>query len=191
MKKNCLLIIVIAAGLAAGLPSLRGQGPEPKGKWVIEPMGYLGVSIDGGSYKRQVDEVHDFYLKVPNDDLLKGFRKRGTARARQRPGRVVHAGCVPRVRADRLGPLAAVRGHRRQRLPRKGRYAPGRVGQVHRRRRLLLLQRQAQRAALHLRQDRLRPGGRVPLLRQQGCADVPGQDHRLGDQEPRPRPPRT
>jgi hypothetical protein len=46
------------------------------GKRQIRPFDYEGVSFDGGPLRRQFDEVRDYYLRIPSDDLLKGFRKR-------------------------------------------------------------------------------------------------------------------
>ena len=46
------------------------------GKRIIDPFDYKGVSLDGGSMRVQLDEVRDYYLRVPNDDFLKGFRAR-------------------------------------------------------------------------------------------------------------------
>jgi hypothetical protein len=42
----------------------------------MEPFGYHGVSLDGGPLRQQVDAVREDYLRIPNDDLLKGFRQR-------------------------------------------------------------------------------------------------------------------
>ncbi len=42
----------------------------------IEPFGYRGVSLDEGPLRRQVDAAREDYLRIPNDDLLKGFRLR-------------------------------------------------------------------------------------------------------------------
>ena len=42
----------------------------------IEPFDYAGVTIDGGLLRTQIDEVTRFYLAIPDDDLLKGFRAR-------------------------------------------------------------------------------------------------------------------
>jgi len=46
---------------------------EPR---IIQPFDFRGVSLDDGEFKRQFDEVRCFYLRIPNDDLLKGFRLR-------------------------------------------------------------------------------------------------------------------
>ena len=40
------------------------------------PFDYRGVTLDGGRLRLQLDEVRDYYLRIPNDDLLKGFRQR-------------------------------------------------------------------------------------------------------------------
>jgi DUF1680 family protein len=43
---------------------------------MLRNFDYRGVTLDDGSLRRQFDEVRDFYLRIPNDDLLKGFRAR-------------------------------------------------------------------------------------------------------------------
>jgi uncharacterized protein len=39
-------------------------------------MDYRGVSLDAGPLRAQLDQVREDYLRIPNDDLLKGFRTR-------------------------------------------------------------------------------------------------------------------
>jgi DUF1680 family protein len=48
----------------------------PKGKRILKPFDYKGITLDDGFLKRQFDEVRNDYLRIPNDDLLKGFRSR-------------------------------------------------------------------------------------------------------------------
>lgn len=60
---------------AASMPA-PGEFPEPHGKYVVEPFDYHGVVLDDGPLLRQVLEVREDYLRVPNDDYLKGFRRR-------------------------------------------------------------------------------------------------------------------
>jgi uncharacterized protein len=61
--------------LATGMP--RAAEPVlPGGARVIEPFDYRGVSLNDGPLLRQVLEVREGYLRVPNDDYLKGFRQR-------------------------------------------------------------------------------------------------------------------
>lgn len=67
-------IIVVVAALMG--PSCMAQEPELRGTRLIEPFNYRGVTLDEGPLLRQVLQVRDDYLRVPNDDLLKGFRLR-------------------------------------------------------------------------------------------------------------------
>jgi DUF1680 family protein len=46
------------------------------GRRRLTSFDYKGVTLDGGPLRRQFDEICDYYLKIPNDDLLKGFRLR-------------------------------------------------------------------------------------------------------------------
>ena len=48
----------------------------PQNHRVLETFNYKGVTLDGGPLRRQFDQVRDDYLRIPNDDLLKGFRQR-------------------------------------------------------------------------------------------------------------------
>jgi uncharacterized protein len=52
------------------------NAPELVGHRVVEPFDYRGVTLDAGPLKKQVDEVRAYYLAIPDDDLLKGFRRR-------------------------------------------------------------------------------------------------------------------
>lgn len=56
-------------------PSLAGP-VAPKGRLALESFGYRGVSLDGGRLRDQLEAVKKEYLSIPNDDLLKGFRRR-------------------------------------------------------------------------------------------------------------------
>ncbi len=61
------------------LIAITAQAADPAGfpvRPAIEPFGYRGVSLDDGPLKRQVDAAREDYLRIPNDDLLKGFRLR-------------------------------------------------------------------------------------------------------------------
>ena len=50
--------------------------PHAKGVRQIEAFDYRGVTLDGGHPRFMLDEAKDYYLRIPNDDLLKGFRQR-------------------------------------------------------------------------------------------------------------------
>jgi uncharacterized protein len=68
------LIAVVV--MTAALASAGAAPPVPKGARRIEPFDYRGVTLEGGPLKAQVDDVRRFYLAIPDDDLLKGFRGR-------------------------------------------------------------------------------------------------------------------
>lgn len=56
---------------ASGIPS-----GTVRGRQVLETFDYRGVALEDGPLLRLFDQVRDDYLRVPNDDLLKGFRQR-------------------------------------------------------------------------------------------------------------------
>lgn len=66
-----LLLSISEIGFSAQAKTLTGRG-----KKVIEPFDYRGVKLGLGSLRRQVDEVRDFYLRIPNDDILRDYRLR-------------------------------------------------------------------------------------------------------------------
>src|SRR5262249_11907648 len=54
----------------------RKPAVELKGRKLLENFDFRGVTLDPGPLRKQVDEARDDYLRVGNDDLLKGFRQR-------------------------------------------------------------------------------------------------------------------
>ncbi len=80
--------LFLSAGAPAAVPSRNGSprvqnnrplpagSPIAKGVRVLERFDYRGVTLDDGALRRQFDEVRDFYLCIPNDDLLHGYRVR-------------------------------------------------------------------------------------------------------------------
>src|ERR1035438_2088640 len=64
----CILLLAVVLSQA--------ERVKPMGARLIEPFDYRGVVLNDGPLLRQVLEVRDCYLDVPNDDYLKGFRKR-------------------------------------------------------------------------------------------------------------------
>jgi DUF1680 family protein len=72
-----LIVAAIASGVpgqAAG-PVADQSSPRPV-RLAIEPFGYHGVSLDDGPLRQQIASAREDYLRIPNDDLLKGFRQR-------------------------------------------------------------------------------------------------------------------
>src|SRR6201995_5318317 len=45
-------------------------------KVYLEPFDYQGVRLLDGMLKSQYDRTREYYFKIPNDDILKGFRER-------------------------------------------------------------------------------------------------------------------
>src|SRR5437588_2374022 len=50
--------------------------PKAAARKQLETFDYRGVSLDGGRLRLLTDQARDDYLRIPNDDLLKGFRHR-------------------------------------------------------------------------------------------------------------------
>src|SRR5580658_2058830 len=74
-----LVLLLAVRGSAGG-----AEPPLAKGQRKIEAFDYQGVTLDDGQPRFMLDEVKDYYLRIPNDDLLKGFRQRAGHAA---PGR--------------------------------------------------------------------------------------------------------
>jgi len=70
-----LLVAVMLRAVPAQTASSAGSSPLAV-QLAIQPFGYRGVSIDEGLLRRQIDAAREDYLRIPNDDLLKGFRER-------------------------------------------------------------------------------------------------------------------
>ena len=58
------------------LPRASRAPGAPRGERLVEPFDYHGVTLLDGPLRRQVDEIRDFYLRIPNDDLLRPYRAR-------------------------------------------------------------------------------------------------------------------
>lgn len=70
-------INLIAALLITGLSSAFAQQQVfDEHKIVLKPFNYNEVKLQDSPLKHQFDEVENYYLAIPNDDLLKGFRER-------------------------------------------------------------------------------------------------------------------
>ncbi len=79
LERVCLLLVLLlsATGMAAADTGFAPAAQHKAlGVRLIEPFDYRGVALNDGPLLRQVMEVRDCYLRVPNDDYLKGFRQR-------------------------------------------------------------------------------------------------------------------
>jgi uncharacterized protein len=48
---------------------------DPRGKSVLQTFDYRGVTLLPGMFQRQVARTRETYFNLPNDDILKGFRR--------------------------------------------------------------------------------------------------------------------
>ncbi len=71
--KKILLLVIIACITNAAYTQ---QQVFDKNKFLLEPFEYNEVKLQSSPLKKQFDEVEAFYLAIPNDDILKGFRER-------------------------------------------------------------------------------------------------------------------
>ncbi len=73
VSKKLLLFGIIAAICHA---TNAQQQVFDRDKLLLEPFEYNEVKLQAGPLKKQFDEVESYYLAIPNDDILKGFRVR-------------------------------------------------------------------------------------------------------------------
>ena len=74
---RCSLLLGLAMTLSADPCLCSAEGvSQAKGVRKLDTFDYRGVTLDGGRLRLQLDEARDYYLRIPNDDLLKGFRQR-------------------------------------------------------------------------------------------------------------------
>ena len=68
-------LILIAALCAALALTTQAAPVQPKGEVVLKPFDLQGVTL-GGTLRRQVEEVLEYYLGLVSDDLLNPYRQR-------------------------------------------------------------------------------------------------------------------
>jgi hypothetical protein len=66
----------LAITLSAGSIWTVRAAPMPHGFRIIQPFDFHGLTLEDSDYLRQLEEVRAYYWRIPNDDLLKGFRAR-------------------------------------------------------------------------------------------------------------------
>lgn len=79
MTRFSLLIPCAAALFAAANPAaaqMEVSPVQPRGVRKLSTFDYQGVRLADGPLRRLFDQARDDYLRIPNDDLLKGFRAR-------------------------------------------------------------------------------------------------------------------
>lgn len=75
---KCILLTAISviAISASAADKTATTIPVPKGQSVVKEFNYSGVTLDSGFLRAQYDQVRNDYMRIPNDDLLHGFRVR-------------------------------------------------------------------------------------------------------------------
>src|SRR5262245_21448400 len=78
-----LLALVLSQDLLPATPAStqaradsRPRAVAPAATRLLAPFDLRGVSLDDGPLRAAADAARAFWLRVPNDDLLKGFRAR-------------------------------------------------------------------------------------------------------------------
>jgi hypothetical protein len=65
-------IALLLCAFASSVASSQEPGP----KTALQTFAFTGVTLDGGVLRQQLEEVREYYLRIPNDDLLRPFRAR-------------------------------------------------------------------------------------------------------------------
>ena len=141
-------------GSLARRPPLALRPVAPKGKRRLEDFDYRGVTLDGGRMRCSWTRSATNTSASPTTTCSRVFASGPGCRRR---ARISAAGTAATCSTSSARSSPACRGCTPPPATRpagKGQRAGGRMGQVHRARRLLLLLPQAERPALHLRQDR-------------------------------------
>lgn len=101
-----LLLIVTSLFLLHGLSKQTALGEQSatsatgKGERVLLPFDYRGVTLESGVLQKQYLEVRDYYMALPNDNILHQFRKRAGLSA---PGKKLGGGPHGGGSVDKLG----------------------------------------------------------------------------------------
>jgi hypothetical protein len=77
-RREFLAAVPIVSGLMivgsrVGAQTIAGAA-QPKSRVALEPFDYRGVTLHDSQWKTQYLAARDFYLNVPDDDILKGYR---------------------------------------------------------------------------------------------------------------------
>ena len=77
-RRDFLATVPMVAGIMLVGSRLHAQGAEPVARSTpriaLEPFDYRGVTLHDSRWKTQYLAARDFYLNVPDDDILKGYR---------------------------------------------------------------------------------------------------------------------
>ncbi len=74
-RRDFLKSAPAALALAAGARPGRPSAPVRSDPFRLQPFDYHGVSLLESRWQRQYQAARDFYLAIPDDDILHGFRR--------------------------------------------------------------------------------------------------------------------
>jgi uncharacterized protein len=83
---------VAALAMSQAVKSLAVDTPPSAAKLAIEPFNYDGVKLGNSRWQQQYQASRDYYLNVPNDDILHGYR---AAAGLPAPGQALGGWCSP------------------------------------------------------------------------------------------------
>lgn len=76
----------LAPSVLRATQALAAETSRLAGRVYLEPFDYEGVQLRDGMLKSQYDRTREYYFRIPDDDILKGFRQRAGLPA---PGQVM------------------------------------------------------------------------------------------------------
>jgi hypothetical protein len=91
-RRNFLKSVPVAAVAAASIAeSLAQEAPLSPTKFAIEPFNFEGVRLLPSRWQKQYEAARDFWLALPEDDILHGYR---VAAGMDAPGKPLGGWCV-------------------------------------------------------------------------------------------------
>ena len=84
MMKRAVVGATAAMAVPTAIVASRPLATPAPAKFSLDPFDYRGVRLTGGMLKKQYDATRDYFFNLPDDDILKGMRKRAGLAA---PGR--------------------------------------------------------------------------------------------------------
>jgi DUF1680 family protein len=94
------ILALVACACRDALAVESSGSAKPKGQQLLQSFDYQGVTLDGGVLHRQYVEIRDYYMSLPNDNILHEFRKRAGIDA---PGKKLGGGPHGGGSSDKLG----------------------------------------------------------------------------------------
>jgi hypothetical protein len=74
IRRRDFLKIIPAAAVASANAAQAPANSSASGRGVLQPFDYEGVRLLKSRWREQVQQARDYYFRLPDDDILKGFR---------------------------------------------------------------------------------------------------------------------